>query len=135
MSDFVQPQGWQPTRLRRPWDSPGKNSGVGCHFLLQRMKVKPFSRVQLLRDLQPTRVLRPWAFPGKSMEWGAIAFSTQFLDQGSNLGSHSESTEAYPQDHQGFPDKSLKKKKLGEFPGGPVVRTWCVYCCGPGFDP
>ena len=30
----------QPTRLRRPWDSPGKNSGVGCHFLLQRMKVK-----------------------------------------------------------------------------------------------
>ena len=30
----------QPTRLRRPWDSAGKNTGVGCHFLLQCMKVK-----------------------------------------------------------------------------------------------
>ena len=74
-------------------------------------------------------------FQARVLEWGAIAFSTQFYDQGSNLGSHSESTEAYPRDHQGFPDKSLKKKKLGEFPGGPVVRIWCVYCCGPGFDP
>ena len=36
----------QPTRLPRPWDSPGKNTGVGCHFLLQCMKVKSFSRVR-----------------------------------------------------------------------------------------
>ena len=36
---------WQPTRLRRPWDSPGKNTGVGCHFLLQCMKVKSKSEV------------------------------------------------------------------------------------------
>ena len=36
----VQPQRQQPTRLPRPWDSPGKNTGVGCHFLLQCMKVK-----------------------------------------------------------------------------------------------
>ena len=35
----------QPTRLRRPWDSPGKNTGVGCHFLLQCMKVKSESEV------------------------------------------------------------------------------------------
>ena len=40
MSDSVRPHRRQPTRLRRPWDSPGKNTGVGCHFLLQRMKVK-----------------------------------------------------------------------------------------------
>ena len=40
MSDSVRPQRWQPTRLPRPWDSPGKNTGVGCHFLLQYMKVK-----------------------------------------------------------------------------------------------
>ena len=33
MSDSVRPQRWQPTRLPRPWDSPGKNTGVGCHFL------------------------------------------------------------------------------------------------------
>ena len=40
MSDSVRPRRRQPTRLPRPWDSPGKNTGVGCHFLLQCMKVK-----------------------------------------------------------------------------------------------
>ena len=40
MSDSVRPQRRQPTRLLRPWDSPGKNTGVGCHFLLQCVKVK-----------------------------------------------------------------------------------------------
>ena len=45
MSDSVRPLRWQPTRLPRPWDSPGKNTGVGCHFLLQCMKVKSESEV------------------------------------------------------------------------------------------
>ena len=36
----VRPHRWQPIRLPLPWDSPGKNTGVGCHFLLQCMKVK-----------------------------------------------------------------------------------------------
>ena len=45
MSNSVQPHRWQPTRLPRPWDSPGKNTGVGCHFLLQCMKVKSESEV------------------------------------------------------------------------------------------
>jgi len=45
MSDSVWPHRWQPTRLPRPWDSPGKNTGVGCHFLLQCMKVKSESEV------------------------------------------------------------------------------------------
>ena len=40
VSDSVQPHRQQPTRLPRPWDSPGKNTGVGCHFLPQCMKVK-----------------------------------------------------------------------------------------------
>ena len=48
MSDSVQPHSRQPTRLPRPWDSPGKNTGVGCHLLLQCMNVKSLSRVQLL---------------------------------------------------------------------------------------
>ena len=57
-----------------PWDSPGKNTGVGCHFLLQCIKVKSekwkWSR-SVMSDssqphgLQPTRLLRPWDFPGK----------------------------------------------------------------------
>ena len=45
MSDSVQPHRWQPTRLPRPWDSPGKNTGVGCQFLRQCMKVKSESEV------------------------------------------------------------------------------------------
>ena len=52
MSDSVRPHRWQPTRLPRPWDSPGKSTGVGCHFLLQYMKVKvkvnSLSRVRFL---------------------------------------------------------------------------------------
>ena len=72
MSDSVRPHRRQPTRLPRPWDSPGKNTGVGCHFLLQNMKVKSESEVAqsclTLGDpgLQPTRLLRPWDSPGKS---------------------------------------------------------------------
>ena len=45
VSDSVRPHRWQPTSLPRPWDSPGKNTGVGCHFLLQCMKVKSESEV------------------------------------------------------------------------------------------
>ena len=48
MSDSVRSQRRQPTRLPRPWDSPGKNTGVGFHFLLQCVKVKSLSRVRLL---------------------------------------------------------------------------------------
>ena len=73
MSNSVRPHRWQPTRLPHPWDSPGKNMGVGCHFLLQCIKVKSESEVAqscpTLSDphgLQPTRLLRPWDFPGKS---------------------------------------------------------------------
>ena len=68
----MRPHRQQPTRLPRPWDSPGKNTGVGCHLLLQCMKVKSESEVtqscltQWSRGLQPTGLLHPWDFPGKS---------------------------------------------------------------------
>ena len=48
VSDSVRPQRRQPTRLPRPWDSPGKNTGMGCHFLFQCMKVKSESEVSQL---------------------------------------------------------------------------------------
>ena len=50
VSDSVRPHRQQPTRLPRPWDCPGKNTRVGCHFLLQcrKVKVKSLSRVWLL---------------------------------------------------------------------------------------
>ena len=50
VSDSVRPHRWQPTRLLCPWDSPGKNTGVGCHFLLQCMHacmLSCFSHVRL----------------------------------------------------------------------------------------
>ena len=62
-----------PPGFPHPWDSPGKNTGVGCHFLLQCMKVKSESEVasvvsdsQRPHGLQPTMLLHPWDFPGKS---------------------------------------------------------------------
>ena len=81
MSDSVRPQRRQPTRLPRPWDSPGKNTGVGCRLLLQCMKVKRENEVaQSSPTLSDPMDCSP---PGSSihgilqarvLEWGAIAF-------------------------------------------------------------
>ena len=88
MSDSVQPNRWQPTRLLCPWDSPGKNTGVGCHFFLQRIEVKSESEVA---ESCPT-LSDPmgWSLPGSSihgifqarvLEWEKyIAFSMTNLD-------------------------------------------------------
>ena len=83
MSDSVQPHRRQLTRLPHPWDSPGKNTGVGCHFLLQCMKVKSESEVaQSCRTLSdPTDCSLPGSsihgiFQARVLEWGAIAFSS-----------------------------------------------------------
>ena len=77
MSDSVRPHRRQPTRLPRPWDSPGKNAGVGCHFLLQSMKVKSESEVSLscptLSNLPGSSV--HGIFQARVLEWVAIAFS------------------------------------------------------------
>ena len=81
MSNSVQPQRWQPTRLPRPWDSPGKNTGVGCHFLLQCMKVKSKSVVaqSCPTPSDPMDCSLPGSsahgiFQARVLEWGAIAF-------------------------------------------------------------
>ena len=81
MSDSVRPHRRQPTRLRRPWDSPGKNTGVGCHFLLQCMKLKSESEVaqscQILHDLMDCSLSGSsihGVFQARVLEWGAIAF-------------------------------------------------------------
>ena len=82
MSDSVQPHRWRPTRLPHPWDSPGKNTGVGCHFLLQCMKVQSESEVtQSCPTLSnPIDCSLPGPsihgiFQARVLEWGAIAFS------------------------------------------------------------
>ena len=82
VSDSVWPHRWQPTRLPRPGDSPGKNTAVGCHFLLQCMKVKSESKVA--QSCLTLRDPMDCSLPGSSIhgilqtgvpEWGAIAFS------------------------------------------------------------
>ena len=78
----MRPHRQQPTRLHRPWNSPGKNTGVGCHFLLQCRKVKSESEVTwscpTLSD--PMDCSLPGSsihgiFQARVLEWGAIAFS------------------------------------------------------------
>ena len=98
MSDSVRPHRWQPTRLPRLWDSPGKNTGVGCHFLLQCMKVKSESEVTQScptsrpHGLQPTRLLHPWDFPGKSTGVGCHCLLCKGYEMISNL----QNTAEYP---------------------------------------
>ena len=83
----VRPHRRQPTRLRPPWDSPGKNTGVGCHFLLQCMKSEKWKwSHSVVSDTmrpprqQPTRLLCPWDFPGKSTEVGCPCLLRNHLD-------------------------------------------------------
>ena len=86
MSDSVQPHRQQPTRLPCPWDSPGKNNGVGCHFLLQCMKVKSESEVaQSCLTLQdPMDCSLPGSsihgiFQARILEWAAYLCPVGFL--------------------------------------------------------
>ena len=107
---------WQPTRLHRPWDSPGKNTGVGCHFLLWCMKVKNESEVAQL-CLIPSDSM-DCSLPGSSvhgifqarvLEWGAMGTHRTQL-------SHAQSSDPWCCE--------LKKKKycLG-FPGSSVIKN------------
>ena len=78
----MRPHRWQPTRVPHPWDSPGKNTGVGCHFLLQCMKAK--SEREVAQSCPTLNDPMDCSLPGSSihgiyrarvLEWGAIAFS------------------------------------------------------------
>ena len=82
MSNSVRPQRWQPTRFPCPWDSPGKNTGVGCHFLIHCMKVKRENEVaqSCPTPSDPMDCRLPGSsvhgiFQARVLEWGAIAFS------------------------------------------------------------
>ena len=85
MSDSVRPHRRQPTRLPCPWDSPGKNTGVGCHFLLQCMNVK--SESEVAQSYPTPSNPMDYSLPGPSihgifqarvLELGAIAFSNTY---------------------------------------------------------
>ena len=85
----MRPHRRQPTRLHHPWDSLGKNTGGGCHFLLQCMKVK--SESEVAQSCKTLRDPMDCSLPGSSVrgifqarvpEWGAIAFSVLLLLDG-----------------------------------------------------
>ena len=84
---------WQSTRLPRLWDSPGKNTGVGCHFLLQCMKVKSESEVAQScstlsdpMDCSPPGASVHGIFQARVLEWVAIAFSpVSWVDMNQSL--------------------------------------------------
>ena len=87
MSDPVRPHRRQPTRLPRPWDSPGKNTGVGCHFLLHGVTVKSESEVAQshLTLRNPMDCSLPGSsvhgiFQARVLKWLAIAFSVYKLN-------------------------------------------------------
>ena len=86
VSGSSQPHGLQPTRLPYPWDSPGKNTGVGCHCLFQCMKVKSESEVTHLcptlsnpMDCSPPGSSVHGTFQARVLEWGPIAFSEVYV--------------------------------------------------------
>ena len=88
MSDSVRSHRQQPTRRPRPWDSPGKNTGVCCHFLLQCMKVKSESEVAQScltlsdpMDCSPPGSSIHGIFQARVLEWGVIAFSVNFVSK------------------------------------------------------
>ena len=81
-SDSVRPCRRQPTRFSCPWDSPGKNIGVGCHFFIQCLKVESDSEITQScptvndpMDYSPPGSSVPGIFQARVLEWGAIAFS------------------------------------------------------------
>ena len=85
VSNSVWPHRRQPTRLPHPWDYPGKNTGVGCHFLLQCMKVKSEREVAQScptlsdpMDRSPPGSSSHGIFWARVLEWGAIAFSDSY---------------------------------------------------------
>ena len=82
VSNSVRPHRRQPTRLSRPWDSQGKNTGVGCHFLLQCTKVKSESEVAQScltlsdpMDCSLSGSSSRGIFQARVLEWDAIVFS------------------------------------------------------------
>ena len=100
----MRPHRRQPTRLLRPWDSPGKNTGVDCHFLLQCRKVKSESEVDQScpTPSDPLDCSLPGPsvhgiFQARVLEWGAIAFSFKaYSTRYSQVASHPISNQARP---------------------------------------
>ena len=127
MSNSVRPHRRQPTRLHRPWDSPGKNTGVGCHFLLQCVKVKSESESEVAQSCPTLRDSMDCSLPGSSvhgifqasvLEWVAIATPKPY----SFLPSQPAFRELNSGESQTLYGASLVAQLVKNLP--PVRETW-----------
>ena len=135
----MQPHRRQPTRLPHPWDSPGKNTGVGCHFLLQWMKVK--SESEVAQSYPTLSDPMDCSLPGSSaygisqarvLEWGPIAFSTLFMTN-SLQSRHSFTALLFrvhiPIQSYGFSSSHIQTWELGhnkaEHQRIDLFKLWC----------
>ena len=127
MSDSVHPHRRQPIRLPRPWDSPGKNTGVGCHFLLQCMKVKSGSEVAQLcptlsdpMDYSPPDSSVYGILQARILEQEAIPFSR---------GSSSLQADSLPSEPPGKPKEPLPNSQKSIAFHSPSIpgSTFSVY--------
>ena len=92
VSDSVWPQRRQPTRLPCPWDSPAKNTGVGCHFLLQCMKVK--SESEVAQSCLTLSDPMDYSLPGSSIH--GISSNMEYLSSVPGLGRSSREGNGLP---------------------------------------
>ena len=102
MSNSVRSHRQQPTRLPCPWDSPGKNTGVGFYFLLQCMKVKSESESEIAQSCPNLSDPMDCSLPGSTiheifqarvLEWGTIAFSKTCVECALNTPDDSRDLE------------------------------------------
>ena len=121
MSNSVQPHRWQPTRLPHPWDSPGKNTGVGCHFFLQCMKVKLLSHVQLL--------VTSWTAAHQAPP--SMGFSRQGYWSGVPLLSPNEEMEPKQKQHP-VVDGTGDRSKVWFYKEQYCIRAWNVRSMNQG---
>ena len=129
-----------PTRLPCPWDSQGKNTGVGCHFLLQCMKVKSESEVAQLCPLSDPMDCSPpgssihGIFQARVLEWGAIAFSRDRMAASSLLiltwlpciRSLQWSPAHHPTPSMACPNLHLPHCQINKTPKGWATQTYSL---------
>ena len=134
--DSVRPHRRQPNRLPRPWDSPGKNTGVGCHFLLQCRKVQSESEVAqscpTLRnpmDCSPPGSSIHGIFQARVLEWGAIAFSELLHEKMLNVSIDREMQMKSTQETTPHALECLKLKKHTKSTAsvGKDIEPWNSY--------
>ena len=110
----------QPIRLPRPWDSPGKNTGVGCHFLLQCMKVKTESEVTLL--------VTPWTAVCQALP--SMGFSRQEYWSGVPLPSPPQlKTKTYHAEWKVFAEESIYDTISKVWKCDKPIQSWYAYIC------